>query len=172
MWIPVFDDWRMNERHYGALQHENKKALAEKFGEDQLKIWRRSYDVRPPALEDGDARLSDKDPRYSGVPVPRAESLADVVPRVSQFYEKEIVPQLKAGKRILIAGSGNSLRALVKYLDDMAPEQVMELNIPTGIPLVYELDENLKPVGHRYLATDEELAAALETVKNQGKVGK
>lgn len=172
MWIPVIRDWRLNERHYGALQGLNKAETAAKYGDEQVKIWRRSYDVPPPALEENDARSPAKDPRYKGLSktqLPLTECLKDTVARVLPLWEKEIAPQIKKGKRVLIAAHGNSLRALVKYLDNVSEKDILELNIPTGLPLVYELDENLKPIRHYYLGDAEKVKKAMEAVANQGK---
>ncbi|MCA4725584.1 phosphoglyceromutase [Mycobacteroides abscessus subsp. abscessus] len=160
-WIPVHRDWRLNERHYGALQGLDKAATKEKFGEEQFMAWRRSYDTPPPPIEKGSQFSQDADPRYADIGGgPLTECLKDVVERFVPYYENTIVPDLKAGKTVLIAAHGNSLRALVKYLDQMSDEEVVGLNIPTGIPLRYELDENLKPLvaGGEYL--DPEAAAA------------
>ena len=160
-WIPVHRDWRLNERHYGALQGLDKAATKEKFGEEQFMAWRRSYDTPPPPIEKGSQFSQDADPRYADIGGgPLTECLKDVVERFVPYYENTIVPDLRAGKTVLIAAHGNSLRALVKYLDQMSDEEVVGLNIPTGIPLRYELDENLKPLvaGGEYL--DPEAAAA------------
>ncbi|GAS88498.1 phosphoglyceromutase [Mycolicibacterium brisbanense] len=160
-WIPVHRDWRLNERHYGALQGLDKAATKEKYGEEQFMAWRRSYDTPPPPIEKGSEFSQDADPRYADIGGgPLTECLADVVARFVPYYEQAIVPDLKAGKTVLVAAHGNSLRALVKYLDGMSDEDVVGLNIPTGIPLRYDLDENLKPVvaGGEYL--DPEAAAA------------
>ncbi|MGK2902738.1 MAG: phosphoglyceromutase [Mycobacterium sp.] len=161
LWIPVHRDWRLNERHYGALQGLDKAATKEKYGEEQFMAWRRSYDTPPPPIEEGSEFSQDSDPRYADIGGgPLTECLADVVARFVPYFEQEIVPDLKAGKTVLIAAHGNSLRALVKYLDGMSDADVVSLNIPTGIPLLYELDENLKPMvpGGKYL--DPEAAAA------------
>ncbi|OBC11614.1 phosphoglyceromutase [Mycobacterium sp. 852013-50091_SCH5140682] len=160
-WIPVHRDWRLNERHYGALQGLDKAATKEKYGEEQFMAWRRSYDTPPPPIEKGSEFSQDADPRYADIGGgPLTECLADVVARFVPYYEQAIVPDLKAGKTVLVAAHGNSLRALVKYLDGMSDDEVVGLNIPTGIPLRYDLDENLKPlvVGGEYL--DPEAAAA------------
>ena len=172
MWIPVEKSWRLNERHYGALQGLNKAETAKQYGEDQIKLWRRSYDVRPPALIESDTRHPNFDPRYSGLnPAerPATESLADTVTRFVPYYESEILPALQRGRRILIAAHGNSLRALVKYLDGISDADIVTLNIPTGIPLVYELDERCRPVRHYYLGDPEKAAAAAKAVANQSK---
>jgi 2,3-bisphosphoglycerate-dependent phosphoglycerate mutase len=161
LWIPVHRDWRLNERHYGALQGLDKAATKEKYGDEQFMAWRRSYDTPPPPIEKGSEFSQDTDPRYADIGGgPLTECLADVVARFVPYFEQTIVPDLKAGKTVLIAAHGNSLRALVKYLDGMSDDDVVGLNIPTGIPLLYELDENLKPLvaGGRYL--DPEAAAA------------
>lgn len=159
-WIPVHRDWRLNERHYGALQGLDKAETLAKYGQDQFMSWRRSYDTPPPPIEKGSTYSQDSDPRYAGIDAPLTECLADVVKRFVPYYEQTIVPDLKAGKTVLIAAHGNSLRALVKYLDGMSDDEITGLNIPTGIPLKYELDENLKPTvpGGEYL--DPEAAAA------------
>ncbi|MFA5183925.1 MAG: 2,3-diphosphoglycerate-dependent phosphoglycerate mutase [Patescibacteria group bacterium] len=167
--IPVTADWRLNERHYGNLQGLDKKEMAKKFGEGQVLIWRRSYDIRPPKINSRNKYDQRSNKKYKGIRVPVTESLKDVVARVMPLWREEIVPQIKAGKKIIIAASGNSLRAIVKYLDKVAPQDIVGLNIPTGIPLVYELDKNLKPLRHYYLASPRELKMALERVKNQGK---
>ena len=172
MWIPVEKTWRLNERHYGALQGLNKAETAEKYGEEQVKLWRRSYSTRPPMLEKDDERYPAKDRRYSSLKeceVPGGECLEDTVARVLPYWQNVIAPEIKAGKRIIIAAHGNSLRALVKYLDNMSEEDIIPLNIPTGVPLVYELDEGLKPIRHYYLGDMEAIAAAQKAVANQGK---
>ena len=172
MWIPETKSWRLNERHYGALQGLNKAEMAAQHGEEQVLIWRRSYDVPPPALEESDERWLGGDPRYADIPpekFPRAEALKQTVERVVPYFEAEIAPKIKAGKRLLIAAHGNSLRALVKYLDNIADAEIVKMNIPTGIPLVYELDENLKPIKSYYLGDEEAIRQAQEAVANQGK---
>lgn len=172
MWIPVINSWRLNERHYGALQGLNKAETAEKYGEDQVHIWRRSYDIRPPALEKDDKRHPGKDSRYKGLneqELPVTECLKDTVERFLPYWHNSIVPELKKQKRILICAHGNSLRALVKYLDNISDEEIPGLNIPTGIPLVYELDDDLSPIKHYYLASEEEIARATQKVAAQGK---
>lgn len=172
MWIPVIRDWRLNERHYGALQGLNKSEMAAKFGEQQVKIWRRSYDIPPPALEKTDPRYPGFDPRYkdlSEVELPLTECLKDTVARALPCWHDRIVPDILAGKRVLVAAHGNSLRALVKYLDNISDQDIVELNIPTGMPLVYELDENLKPLNRYYLGDPEKVKAAMEAVAAQGK---
>ncbi|MCL1901685.1 MAG: 2,3-diphosphoglycerate-dependent phosphoglycerate mutase [Endomicrobia bacterium] len=171
-WIPVINSWKLNERHYGALQGLNKAETAAKYGEDQVKIWRRSYDIPPMALEESDERYPGKDPRYAGLSkseLPLTECLKDTVARVVPYWEKEIAPQIKAGKKIIIAAHGNSLRALVKYLDKISDADIVNLNIPTAMPLVYELDENLKPIKNYYIGDPEEVKKAMEAVANQGK---
>ena len=175
MWIPVHRNWRLNERHYGALQGLNKAETAEKFGDEQVKIWRRSYDVPPPALEASDSRYPGHDRRYADLTkeeLPLTECLQDTVARFLPYYHETIVPQIKAGKRVIIAAHGNSLRALVKYLDNMSDEEIVALNIPTGVPLVYELDDDLKVIRHYYLGDQEKIAAAMQAVANQGKAQK
>ena len=172
MWLPVTHTWRLNERHYGALQGLNKAEMAAKFGEDQVLIWRRSYDIRPPALEASDPRYAINDPRYRDLDkkdVPTTECLKDTVARFMPCWNDMIVPTLRSGKKVIIAAHGNSLRALVKHLDAMSDKDIVSLNIPTGIPLVYELGDDLKPIKHYYLADQAELDAALNAVKNQGK---
>jgi 2,3-bisphosphoglycerate-dependent phosphoglycerate mutase len=172
MWIPVVRSWRLNERHYGALQGLNKAETAEKYGEEQVHTWRRSYAVRPPDLVVTDDRYPGKDPRYQHLTkneIPLAESLKDTVARFLPFWHTDIVPEIKAGKKVLISAHGNSLRALVKYLDDISEDEIPGLNIPTGIPLVYELDDQLKPIKHYYLADEAALEAAVSAVERQGK---
>ncbi|CAD5124102.1 DgyrCDS12404 [Dimorphilus gyrociliatus] len=171
-WIPVQRSWRLNERMYGALQGLNKSETAAKHGEKQVQIWRRSYDTPPPPMDKSDERWPGRDPRYSHIDknlLPLSECLKDTVDRVLPFWHDSIVPQILAGKSIIIAAHGNSLRALVKYLDNMSDADIMGLNIPTGIPLVYELDADLKPIKHYYLATSEQIEAAINKVKSQGK---
>ncbi|WP_352426352.1 2,3-diphosphoglycerate-dependent phosphoglycerate mutase [Aminomonas paucivorans] len=172
MWIPVRHSWRLNERHYGGLQGLNKGETAEKYGEDQVKIWRRSYAVRPPLLDRGEERDPLRDPRYADLApevVPLGECLEDTVARVVPYWEQEIVPALAQGRRVLVAAHGNSIRALVKYLDGVSDQDIVELNIPTGIPLLYDLDDRFRPLGHRYLGDPEAVAAAAAAVANQGK---
>jgi 2,3-bisphosphoglycerate-dependent phosphoglycerate mutase len=172
MWIPVTKSWLLNERHYGALQGLDKAETAAQYGEEQVLIWRRSYDTLPTLLEETDERWLGKDPRYAGIEpekFPKAEALKETVERVVPYYETEIAPKIKLGKRLLIAAHGNSLRALVKYLDHKSDEDIVHYNIPTGIPLVYELDENLKPTKSYYLGDQEAIKAAQEAVANQGK---
>lgn len=174
MWLPVVRDWRLNERHYGALQGLNKSETAAKHGEDQVKIWRRSYDIPPPPLEEEDPRNAARDRRYAGLSkeeIPLTESLKETVARFVPYWEETIAPQVASGKRVLIVAHGNSLRALVKHLDRISEEDIIGLNIPTGVPLVYDLDEDLKPLGHRYLGDPEAIRKAAEAVANQGKAG-
>lgn len=170
MWIPVERSWRLNERHYGALQGLNKAQTVEKHGEAQVKIWRRSYDIPPPALAADDPRHPRFDPRYAGVSralLPAAESLKDTLARVLPFWESRIVPELRGGRNVLIVAHGNSLRALVKMLDGMSESDIVEFNIPTGIPMLYELDEQLQPLGRRFLGDSRAIAAAQEAVRRQ-----
>ena len=169
MWLPVIQDWRLNERHYGALQGLNKAETAAKFGEQQVLAWRRSYDAPPPPLAVDDPRSEARDPRYAGIAVPAAECLKDTVARVVPYWESRIAPAVRAGKRILIAAHGNSLRALVKYLDQVGDAEIVGLNIPTAVPLVYELDDRLKPLRHYYLGNPEEIARRVAAVAAQGK---
>ena len=174
VWIPVEKTWRLNERHYGALQGLNKAETAQQHGEEQVKIWRRSYDVPPPPLETSDERYPGNDRRYADLTaaeLPQTECLKDTVERFLPYWHETIAPAIRSGKRVIIAAHGNSLRALVKYLDNVSDEDILSLNIPTGIPLVYELDENLKPLGHRYLGDQEAIAAKAAAVANQGKQG-
>jgi 2,3-bisphosphoglycerate-dependent phosphoglycerate mutase len=170
MWLPVEKDWRLNERHYGALQGLDKAQTVTKHGEAQVKIWRRSYDIPPPALEPADERHPKHDPRYADLDprlLPGTESLKDTLERVLPLWNEEIAPKLRAGRNVLIAAHGNSIRALVKMLDNMPESEIVELNIPTGVPLLYELDAALKPTGHRYLGDQEAIKAAAEAVKRQ-----
>jgi 2,3-bisphosphoglycerate-dependent phosphoglycerate mutase len=172
MWLPVRNSWRLNERHYGALQGLNKAETAAKFGEQQVKIWRRSYDIPPPALERSDPRFPGTDPRYrelAPAEVPLTECLKDTVSRFLPLWNGTIAPEVAAGKRVIIAAHGNSLRALVKYLDNVSDQDIVELNIPTGIPLVYELDAALKPIRHYYLGDQGRVEAAVKAVASQGK---
>jgi 2,3-bisphosphoglycerate-dependent phosphoglycerate mutase len=172
MWIPETKSWLLNERHYGALQGLDKSEMAAQYGEEQVLIWRRSYDVPPGPLEETDERYLGNDPRYASIEpgkFPKTECLKDTVARVVPYWQTEIAPKVKAGKRLIIAAHGNSLRALVKYLDNVSDEQITQLNIPTGIPLVYELDADLKPIGSRYLGDEEAVRKAQEAVANQGK---
>ena len=171
MWLPVHGSWRLNERHYGALQGLNKAETAREFGDDQVRIWRRSYDVPPPPLEGSDPRFPGRDRRYTDLDdaeLPRTESLKDTVARFLPYWHGEIAPEVRKGRRVLIAAHGNSLRALVKYLDGVSDEEIVGLNIPTGVPLVYELDEELRPLGHRYLGDPERIQAAMAAVAAQG----
>lgn len=172
MYLPVHNSWRLNERHYGALQGLNKAETAEKHGMDQVKIWRRSYDIPPPPLDAGDPRNPAKDPRYAGAnpsDLPLTESLKETVGRFVPYWLETIAPVVKSGKRVIIAAHGNSLRALVKYLDNISEADIVELNIPTGVPLVYELDADLKPIRNYYLGDPEEIKKAAEAVANQLK---
>lgn len=172
MWIPEVRDWRLNERHYGALTGLDKSETAARHGEDQVLVWRRSYDVRPPAYAQGDPENPALDRRYAKLSQrerPSTESLKDTVARVVPCWEETIAPRVRDGERVLISAHGNSLRALVKHLDAIPDEKIVGVNIPTGIPLAYELDRDLKPTGSRYLATDTELAAAQHAVAAQGK---
>ena len=171
-WVPVHNHWKLNERHYGALEGLNKAETAEKHGEEQVLVWRRSYDVPPPALESTDARHPQNDVRYANLSpdeLPASECLADTVDRVVPYFESEIAPKIKSGKRLLIAAHGNSLRGLVKYLDNLSAEEIMKVNIPTGTPLVYELDKDLKPIKSYYVADEAALQDAMNEVANQGK---
>jgi 2,3-bisphosphoglycerate-dependent phosphoglycerate mutase len=171
-WLPVVNAWQLNERHYGALQGLNKSETAEKFGEAQVKIWRRSYDVPPPELDLSDERHPRFDPRYADLTpeqLPATESLKITLERVLPFWHATLAPTIKTGKRVLIVEHGNSIRAMVKYLDNISDAEIPELNIPTGIPLVYELDDNLKPINHFYLGDAEAVAKAAAAVANQGK---
>lgn len=172
MWIPVEHSWRLNERHYGALQGLNKAETAKRYGEEQVFRWRRSYDIRPPALEKTDERYPGHDPRYRGLDdsdLPLTECLKDTVERFLPYWHAAIAPALRAGKKVIVAAHGNSLRALVKYLDNVSEDDIVSLNIPTGIPLVYELDEELRPVRHYYLGDPEAAARAAKAVADQGK---
>lgn len=172
MHIPVHRNWRLNERHYGALQGLNKAETAAEHGEEQVKIWRRSYDVPPPALEDSDERYQAYLERYAELDklaIPRCECLKDTVERVLPAWHDQIVPDLRAGKRVLVAAHGNSLRALIKYLDDISDTDILELNIPTGLPIAYELDDDLRPVDRKYLCEPEQLEKLMAAVANQGK---
>lgn len=172
MHIPVVRSWRLNERHYGGLQGLDKGETAAKHGEEQVLIWRRSFDIPPPALEKEDDRHPRFDTRYQGLDelaLPDSESLKDTIARVLPYWHDAIVPEIRAGKRVLVAAHGNSLRALVKYLDDIDDDAILKLNIPTGLPLVYQLDENLRPVSSEYLGDPEEVAKLMEAVANQGK---
>jgi 2,3-bisphosphoglycerate-dependent phosphoglycerate mutase len=171
MWLPIHGSWRLNERHYGALQGLNKAETARQYGDDQVHIWRRSYDVPPPPLEPTDPRFPGRDRRYADLAdaeLPRTESLKDTVARFMPYWHAEIAPEVRKGRRVLIAAHGNSLRALVKYLDGVSDVEIVGLNIPTGVPLVYELDEELRPMGHRYLGDPERIQAAMAAVAAQG----
>lgn len=172
LWIPVYKSWRLNERHYGALQGLNKAETAQKFGEEQVHVWRRSYDIPPPALERDDPRFPANDRRYADLDprtLPTTECLKDTVVRFLPYWQDAIVPALKDNQRVIIAAHGNSLRALVKYLDNVGDAEIVALNIPTGIPLVYELDDQLNPLKHYYLGDPDAIAAATAAVANQGK---
>ena len=169
LWLPVEKNWRLNERHYGDLQGLNKAEMAAKFGEQQVLVWRRSYDTPPPELSPGDSRYEGKDPRYAGIDVPRTECLKDTVARVLPYWNSTIAPSIRGKKRVLIAAHGNSLRALVKHLDSVSDSEIVGLNIPTGIPLVYELDSSLKPIQHYYLGDQDEIAKRIDAVSAQGK---
>jgi 2,3-bisphosphoglycerate-dependent phosphoglycerate mutase len=174
MWIPVCRSWRLNERHYGALQGLNKAETAARHGEDQVKVWRRSYDIRPPALDPADPRFPGRDRRYKDLTdqeLPRTECLKDTVARFLPYWHESIAPVIRAGRRVIIAAHGNSLRALVKHLDGVSDEAIVELNIPTGVPLLYELDEELRPLRHEYLGDPEQVRKAQEAVARQGKAG-
>jgi len=171
LWLPVERNWRLNERHYGALQGLNKAETAAKHGEDQVKIWRRAYAIAPPPLEPDDERHPSRDPRYAKLPpgdVPLTESLKDTVARFLPYWHESIAPRIASGERVLIAAHGNSLRALVKYLDNVSDDAIVELNIPTGIPLVYELDADLRPINSYYLGDPEAAKKAAEAVAKQG----
>ncbi len=175
MWIPVFNSWRLNERHYGGLQGLNKSETAAKYGEDQVLVWRRSYDIPPPPLEKNDPRYPGKDMRYRSLSqneLPLTECLKDTVARFLPYWHETIAPAVKSGRRVIVAAHGNSLRALVKYLDNVSDKDIVGLNIPTGLPLIYELDDNLKPIRHYYLGDPEEVRKAMEAVANQGKAKK
>lgn len=172
MWVPVQNSWRLNERHYGALQGLNKSETATKYGEKQVLIWRRSYDIRPPAVEPSDPRSPSNDPRYrdlSPKELPLTECLRDTVERFLPYWRGVIAPTVKSGKRVIIAAHGNSLRALVKYLDNISDERIVHLNIPTGIPLVYHLDDTLRATQSEYLGNPEKVKQAMQSIENQGK---
>ena len=174
MWLPVTRHWRLNERHYGALQGLNKAETAAQYGDEQVHLWRRRYDTRPPALERGDERWPGNDRRYADLgpdELPLTECLADTVARFLPYWESEIAPAVRAGERVLIAAHGNSLRALVKHLDGLPDEAITGVNIPTGMPLVYTLDADLQPTDRRYLGDPEAVAQAMEAVSRQGKAG-
>jgi 2,3-bisphosphoglycerate-dependent phosphoglycerate mutase len=173
MWIPVYRSWRLNERHYGALQGLNKAEMAVKVGEEQVHMWRRGYDVRPPALDKKDERYPGNDPKYRELgqsELPVTESLKDTVDRFLPYWREVLAPTLKSGKHVIVSAHGNSLRALVKYLDNIGDDEIVNLNIPTGIPLVYELDERLRPLNHYYLGDADEVEKAINEVAGQGKV--
>ncbi|MDT3679365.1 MAG: 2,3-diphosphoglycerate-dependent phosphoglycerate mutase [Burkholderiaceae bacterium] len=172
MWIPVVPDWRLNERHYGALQGLDKAETAARFGNEQVLVWRRAYAIAPDPLPDGDPRLAQSDPRYASLrpdQVPRTECLRDTVARVVPYWNEAIAPAVRNGRNVLVVAHGNSLRALVKYLDGISDEEIVKLNIPTGRPLVYELDDALRPIGRRYLGDAAEIEAAMAAVAAQGK---
>jgi 2,3-bisphosphoglycerate-dependent phosphoglycerate mutase len=172
MWIPVSNTWRLNERHYGALQGLNKAETAKKYGDEQVLIWRRSYDIQPPALTRDDERYPGKDRRYLGLTkdeLPLTECLKDTVARFLPFWHETVAPSILSGTKVIIAAHGNSIRALVKYLDNVSESEIVELNIPTGVPLVYELDKELKPIKHYYLGDPEEARKKAEAVANQAK---
>ena len=172
MWIPVHRSWRLNERHYGALQGLNKAETAAEYGESQVKIWRRSYDTAPPPLDKADERYPGNDPRYRGLAesdLPLTECLKDTVERFLPYWRETIEPEIRSGGKVFIVAHGNSLRALVKYLDQVSDEEIVELNIPTGVPLIYDLDNDLKPIQHRYLGDPEEIEKAVHAVAGQGK---
>jgi 2,3-bisphosphoglycerate-dependent phosphoglycerate mutase len=172
MWIPVHHSWRLNERHYGALQGLNKAETAKKYGDDRVKIWRRSYDIRPPALTSDDPCWPGRDPRYRDLrpeDIPLTECLKDTVARFLPYWHDAIAPAVRSGQRVIIAAHGNSLRALVKFLDDISDDDIVELNIPTGVPLVYELDANLEPIRHFYLGDADEIREAQQAVAKQGR---
>jgi 2,3-bisphosphoglycerate-dependent phosphoglycerate mutase len=172
LWVPVIKSWKLNERSYGALQGLNKAETAAKHGDEQVKIWRRSYDIAPPVLAPDDERAPHNQPAYKSIDpneLPYTESLKDTVARFVPYFESTIAPEIKKGKNVIIAAHGNSLRALVKYLDNVSEKDILELNIPTGIPLVYELDDQLKPIRHYYLGDQDAIAKAMQSVANQGK---
>ncbi len=172
MWIPVIRDWRLNERHYGALQGLNKAETAAKYGDEQVLVWRRSYATPPPPLEPGDERHPSHDPRYAGIEgLPGTESLKTTLDRVRPCWEERLAPELAAGRNVLVAAHGNSLRALVKMLDDVSEEDIVGFNIPTGIPMLYDLDDTLKPRSRRFLGDPDAVAAAAAAVANQAKAG-
>jgi len=175
IWLPVHRSWRLNERHYGALQGLNKAETAAKFGDEQVKIWRRSYDVPPPPLDVSDERYPGHDRRYAGLSakdLPKTECLKDTVERFLPYWHETIAPVIRAGQRVIIVAHGNSLRALVKYLDNISDDEIVDVNIPTGLPLVYTLDAELKPTHREYLGDPELVRAAMEAVANQGKAKK
>ena len=175
MWIPETKSWRLNERHYGALQGLNKVETAEKYGEEQVHIWRRSYDIRPPELGETDERFLGGDPRYSEISpddFPRAECLKDTVARAIPYFESVILPRIRAGSRVLLVAHGNSIRAIVKHLDGVSDSDIVGLNIPTGVPLVYELDDAMRPIRNYYLGDPEAIKAAQDAVANQGRINR
>jgi 2,3-bisphosphoglycerate-dependent phosphoglycerate mutase len=172
VWLPVYKEWRLNERHYGALQGLDKAETAAKHGEEQVKIWRRSYDTPPPMMALSDPHHPTKDPRYKNVKpsdLPSGESLKDTVARFLPFWKETIVPQMKAGQKVLIVAHGNSIRSLIQHLENMTPDQIMGVNMPTGIPMIYELDENFKVLKKEFIGDPEEVRAAMDAVANQGK---
>jgi 2,3-bisphosphoglycerate-dependent phosphoglycerate mutase len=172
MWIPVYRSWRLNERHYGALQGLNKVAMVDRFGAEQVRQWRRSYDIRPPALDPADERSPAKDPRYANLEkkdIPLTECLKDTVARVLPYWQDAIVPEVQSGKRVIVVAHGNSMRALVKYLDNIPDEEIVGLNIPTGIPMVYEFHDDLSPIGYHYLGDPEAIRNATQKVADQTK---
>ena len=174
MWIPVYRSWRLNERHYGALQGQNKAEVSAKVGEEQVHIWRRSYDIRPPALERTDARYPGNERKYRELTeneLPLAESLKDTVARFMPYWNEVLAPTLKSGKHVIVSAHGNSLRAMVKYLDNITDKEIVDVNIPTGIPLVYEIDERLRPLSHSYLGDAEKVKKSIDEVAKQGKIG-
>jgi 2,3-bisphosphoglycerate-dependent phosphoglycerate mutase len=173
MWIPVCRSWRLNERHYGALQGQNKAEVSARVGEEQVHIWRRSYDIRPPALERTDARYPGNEPKYRELTeneLPLAESLKDTVARFMPYWNEVLAPTLRSGKHVIVSAHGNSLRAMVKYLDNITDKEIVDVNIPTGIPLVYEIDERLKPLSHSYLGDAEKVRKAIDEVAKQGEI--
>jgi 2,3-bisphosphoglycerate-dependent phosphoglycerate mutase len=175
MWIPVNRSWKLNERHYGALQGLNKSETAAKFGEPQVLVWRRSYDIPPPPLEKSDERYPGRDPRYKNLSekeLPLTECLKDTVDRFLPYWHESIAPAIRSGQKVIVAAHGNTLRALVKHLDNISEEEIVGLNIPTGIPLVYELDQDLKAIKHYYIGDAKEIEAAMHAVASQGKAGK
>ena len=173
--IPVYKAWQLNERHYGALQGLNKEEMAAKYGEEQVHKWRRSYDVRPPALDKKDKRWPGNDPKYRGLGkknIPLTESLKDTISRVVPYWKKEMVPEIKKGKKVLVSASGNSMRGLVKYLDKMAKDEILKFTIPYAVPIVYELDNKLKPLKRYFLGNPEEIKKIIEEIEGQGKANK